>query len=64
MAAGLHVSGAIADLFAFEFQPDTYEVANRILSRPLERGALGMTIPNGPGLGVEIDESAVRSATI
>jgi D-galactarolactone cycloisomerase len=64
IAAGLHVSAAIAEMFAFEFQPDTYEVANRILSSPLERNGVGLIVPNGPGLGVEIDESAVRSATI
>jgi D-galactarolactone cycloisomerase len=63
-AAGLHVTAAIPDTVAFEFQPDTYKVANRILASPLQRSALGLTVPSGPGLGVDVDEDAVRAAII
>lgn len=55
VAAGLHVAAAVADLPAFEFQPATMAVANRILTRPLDGGPVAFTRPDGPGLGVDVD---------
>lgn len=62
MAAGLHVSAASPLLLAFEYQPVTLPVANSVLTTPLEVDAQGdFTVPAGPGLGIEVDEDAVRA---
>jgi galactonate dehydratase len=57
VAAGLHVAAAVADLPAFEFQPSTMAVANRILATPLDGGPVAFTLPDAPGLGIEVDLS-------
>lgn len=64
MAAGLHVAAAAPELVAFEFQPTTFEVANQILTAPLVADRGVMPLPSGPGLGISVDEDAVRRATI
>ncbi|MGP4033654.1 mandelate racemase/muconate lactonizing enzyme family protein [Pseudarthrobacter sp. 1C304] len=62
MAAGLHVSAATPSLLAFEYQAHTMTVASRILGQPLEAAPDGSyTVTDAPGLGVEVDEDAVRS---
>ena len=61
MAAGVHVAASSASLLAFEYQPFTLPVANRILTTPLEvQPDGGFIVPTGPGLGVEVDEDVVR----
>jgi galactonate dehydratase len=61
MAAGVHVAAASASLLAFEYQPLTLPVANRILTTPLEVAPNGdFTVPTGPGLGVSVDEDFVQ----
>lgn len=60
LAAGLHVSAALGSLAAFEYQPTTFEPANRILVEPVSVEAGHMALPEGPGLGVEVDLEAVR----
>lgn len=61
MAAGVHVAASSASLLAFEYQPFTLPVANRILTTPLEVHADGgFVVPTGPGLGVAVDEGVVR----
>jgi L-alanine-DL-glutamate epimerase-like enolase superfamily enzyme len=61
MAAGVHVAASSASLLAFEYQPFTLPVANRILTSPLEvRPDGGFVVPTGPGLGVAVDEAVVR----
>lgn len=57
MAAGLHVSAAIEAMPAFEFQPGTMPVANRILTKPLSGGPIHFDVPDSPGLGVDVDPS-------
>ncbi|MNY82199.1 hypothetical protein D3C86_2241650 [compost metagenome] len=43
-----------------EYQPTVMEVANTLLKQPLvcEKGFY--TIPEGPGLGIEIDEEKLH----
>lgn len=61
LAAGLHVSAALADLALFEYQPTTCQVAGRILTAPLPGGPTGFPLPTGPGLGVDVDINAVST---
>lgn len=61
LAAGLAVSAAVEDLPSFEYQPTSHEVGNRILTAPLPVGAHAMSLPTGPGLGVEVDADAVAA---
>jgi L-alanine-DL-glutamate epimerase-like enolase superfamily enzyme len=61
MAAGVHVAASSPSLLAFEYQPFTLPVANRILTTPLEvHPDGGFVVPAGPGLGVTVDEPVVR----
>jgi galactonate dehydratase len=64
MAAGVHVAAVSPSLLAFEYQPFTLPVANRILTTPLQVHPDGaFIVPTGPGLGVEVDEDVVRQFT-
>lgn len=64
MAAGIQVTAAIENTPFFEFQPTTFEVAQRILATPLKGGGAGFTLPTGPGLGIEVDEEFVAHAAL
>jgi galactonate dehydratase len=55
LAAGLHVSAAIEAMPAFEFQPTTTTMANTILTTPIAGGPATFTLPQGPGLGINVD---------
>ncbi|MER7277774.1 mandelate racemase/muconate lactonizing enzyme family protein [Dactylosporangium sp. NPDC000244] len=59
LAAGLHVAAAIEAMPAFEFQPGPFPVANRILTAPLAGGPGSFPLPTAPGLGVDVDISAL-----
>lgn len=61
LAAGLHVAASLQHFLVFEFQPTSTEVGARILSAPLDHEARGFALPDGPGLGVEVDEDRVRT---
>lgn len=62
VAAGLHVAAAIDAMPAFEYQPGTMAVADRILTAPIPGGPVAFPLPEAPGLGVEVDLSALDSA--
>jgi galactonate dehydratase len=64
LAAGLHVAAAVETLTAFEYQPTTFDHANSILRTPIQGDAAHLKLPDGPGLGVEVDEDAVIRAQI
>ncbi len=59
LAAGIHVAAAIEAMPVFEFQPGPFPVANRILTRPLTGGPGSFHVPTAPGLGVEVDITAL-----
>lgn len=63
LAAGLHLSGAVRSLNTFEYQPTSTEVGQRILREPILPNPDGFDLPPGPGLGIKVDESAVRQLT-
>lgn len=60
LAAGLHVSAAIEDLPAFEYQPTSAEIGQRVLRDPLVVAADHIDLPQGPGLGIEVDAETVH----
>ena len=64
LAAGLQVAAAVQELLLFEYQPSTLRVAGRILSGPLETPPDAVPLPVGPGLGVQVDEDAVRRLAV
>ncbi|MFD4576403.1 mandelate racemase/muconate lactonizing enzyme family protein [Streptomyces sp. NPDC058417] len=61
LAAGLHASAATADCPFFEFQPTVVPYAQRVLRHPIVAGPTGFTLPEGPGLGIEVDRDAVHA---
>lgn len=60
IAASIHVAAALPNLFMLEFQPPVFEVANRLLNTPLQCEQGAYSLPSGPGLGIDINEDAVR----
>jgi L-alanine-DL-glutamate epimerase-like enolase superfamily enzyme len=59
MAAGIHLAAAIEHAPFFEFQPSTMPVAERILRAPLGGGPVAFAVPEGPGLGIDVDAELV-----
>ncbi len=70
IAAALHVAAAIPNLMMVECNPQVWQVAESLLKASLPIGAGVVGIPNGAGLGIEIDEEklepfiAVRGARV
>jgi D-galactarolactone cycloisomerase len=60
LAAGLQFAAAIENFEVFEFQPTTLPLANRILVSPVELAGSSFSLPEGPGLGVVVDEQAIH----
>jgi muconate cycloisomerase len=65
IAAGLHLLGSTPNIsLGAEFYTSTYVLGVEILATPIEI-ADGMTrVPTGPGLGVTVDEDAVRRVSV
>lgn len=61
LAAGLHVAAAAVNVPAFEYSPATVAFANSLLLEPIVAGVDGYQLPDGPGLGVAVDEDKVRA---
>ena len=53
--------GALGDQ---EFQFELTQNANRHLKTPLETRDGKLVVPQGPGLGVEVDEEAVAASSV
>ncbi len=60
IAAALHVAASVPNLRYVEYNPKVYEVADQFLKAGLPVGAGTLGIPEGSGLGVEIDEDKLR----
>jgi len=60
LAAGLQFAAAIENLEIFEFQPTTLPHANRILASPIQLQGGSFLLPDGPGLGVVLEEQAIN----
>ena len=60
VAASIHASAAIPNLYLLEYQPPVFALANLLLDRPLVCRAGNYEIPAGAGLGVALVESRLR----
>ncbi|SEE94268.1 galactonate dehydratase [Ruania alba] len=60
LAAGLCMAAAAETTSVFEYQVASTEIGSRILRNPIEVRSNAFTPPHGPGLGVDVDEEAVR----
>lgn len=61
IAAALHVAASIPNLMVVECNPQVWRVAETLLHASLPVGAGVVGIPDGAGLGVEIDEEKLKS---
>lgn len=62
LAAGMHLAATAQLMPAFEYQIAAVRNANSLIETPLQVSATGMTVPTGPGLGIEVREADVRAA--
>jgi len=60
IAAALHVAASIPNLMVVECNPQVWRVAETLLHASLSVGAGVVGIPDGAGLGVEIDEEKLK----
>jgi L-alanine-DL-glutamate epimerase-like enolase superfamily enzyme len=63
VAATWQVAAALPGFLVQEHQLDLFETANRVLRIPLEEEGGQLIVPLRPGLGVEVNEDAVRELT-
>jgi L-alanine-DL-glutamate epimerase-like enolase superfamily enzyme len=61
IAASLHLAASIPDCRYQEYQPFVHEVANRFIRPPLVCNEGYYDVPTGPGLGIQLDEGAIRA---
>ncbi|GAA5019804.1 mandelate racemase/muconate lactonizing enzyme family protein [Actinopolymorpha pittospori] len=61
LAAGLHVAAAAENAPFFEYGPATVALANTMLAEPILAEPDRLLLPEGPGLGVIVDEERVRA---
>lgn len=64
IAATLQLSAAIPNFYMLEYQPTVFPTANSILKQPLVCENGRYLLPEGPGLGIEIDEDKVKAFTV
>lgn len=61
IAAALHVAASVPNLMFVECNPQVWQVAESLLRASLPIGAGTLGIPEGVGLGIEIDEEKLQS---
>ena len=64
IAAAVHAAAAIPNLLLLECNPSVFEQSARVTRGALEWTVAGVRVPPQPGLGVEIDEEAVRHQAV
>jgi L-alanine-DL-glutamate epimerase-like enolase superfamily enzyme len=57
VVAALHLGAATPNFLVCEFHPTLTRLGNDLLKTPIEPHGSHMTVPSGPGLGIEIDEA-------
>lgn len=60
MAATWQAAAALPGNLPQEHQEDLFAIAGSVLRTPLEQRTGRLLVPNRPGIGVEVDEAAVR----
>ena len=64
IAAAIHLASGAANCDLCEYNPRVLETANRFLKTPIALEGNNYRIPEGPGLGIDIDETALRAANL
>lgn len=59
-AAALHVLAVAPEVHVFELKPDQSPMQHELVRTPFEMIDGLVSVPQGPGLGVDIDEDVVR----
>ena len=59
-AAAMHVLAVAPTTHVFELKPDKSPMQHELVRVPFAMSAGTVAVPQGPGLGVEVDESTVR----
>jgi D-galactarolactone cycloisomerase len=59
IAASLQVAAASPHVRVVEYQPVVLDAANRLLRAPIGCQAGRIRVPEGPGLGIEVDDAAL-----
>jgi len=64
IAASLHVAAAHRNVSLMEYQPIVLGAANQLLKRPIVCKEGAFMLPEGAGLGIEIDEAALKRVAV
>jgi D-galactarolactone cycloisomerase len=64
IAAALHVAASIPNLMFIEYNPKVWALASYLINDQLPKVAGGVMVPEGAGLGVEIDEERLDPFTV
>jgi L-alanine-DL-glutamate epimerase-like enolase superfamily enzyme len=59
-AAALHVFAAVTNGVVFEIKPNESPMQHELATNPFEQVGRFVEVRDAPGLGVEVDEQAVR----
>jgi L-alanine-DL-glutamate epimerase-like enolase superfamily enzyme len=59
-AASLHLAVAAPNSLLFELKPVPSPMQHELVRRPIEQRGGWVSPPEGPGLGVDMDEAVVR----
>ena len=55
LAAAIHFAAAVPNCTVLEFNPNVLDTANRYLKEPLRVAEAEYRVPDGPGLGIDLD---------
>jgi D-galactarolactone cycloisomerase len=64
IAAAVHLAAATPNLLLLECNPRVFELSTRLTHGVLDWAVTGVPVPHGPGLGVHVDEAAVRRVAV
>ena len=59
-AASLHLAAASSNVLVMELKPTPSPMQHELVHDPIEQQGGWVSPPDGPGLGVEVDEAVVR----
>ena len=61
VAAAAHLAAASANFLIFEFSSTPNPIGDNLLTTPLHPESGRLRVPDGPGLGITFDETALRA---